>query len=85
MVTLNADIDKPTSMITQPLSGSNIYTNKFIIKGSANDGEGNGVQKVEVSTDGGATWNLVTGTTSWSYAWMIPGTGDIYHQVPCNG
>ena len=85
MVTPNADIDKPTSMITQPLSGSNIYTNKFIIKGSANDGEGNGVQKVEVSTDGGATWNLVTGTTSWSYAWMIPGTGDIYHQVPCNG
>jgi parallel beta-helix repeat protein len=75
MVTPNSDTDKPTSTITQPLNGSNIYTNKFIIKGTADDGTGSGVQKVEVSMDGGTTWNLATGTTSWSYTWTIPGTG----------
>jgi hypothetical protein len=74
-VTPNNDITNPTSTITQPLNGSNLYTNKYIIKGTADDGTGSGVQKVEVSTDGGTTWNIASGTTSWSYAWVIPGVG----------
>lgn len=75
MVTPNSDTDKPTSTITQPLNGSNIFTNKYLIKGTADDGTGSGVQKVEVSTDGGSTWNQTTGTISWSHTWTIPGTG----------
>jgi len=27
------------------------------------------VQSVQVSVDGGATWNLATGTSAWIYAW----------------
>ena len=44
------------------------------IKGTASD-TGSQIQKVEVSTDGGATWGLATGTTSWSYVWTIPADG----------
>ncbi len=69
------DTASPTSALTQPANGMSLYTNVFAIKGSANDGAGTEVQKVEVSTDGGITWNLATGTTSWSYNWTIPGLG----------
>lgn len=35
--------------------------------------------RVEVSTDGGSTWNVATGLTSWSYSWTptTPGTASI--------
>jgi Bacterial Ig domain/Photosynthesis system II assembly factor YCF48 len=54
----------------------------FTITGSASDG-GSGVQKVEVSTDGGNTWKgPQDGVTSgggswekWSYTWTVPADG----------
>ncbi|MCI0552622.1 MAG: hypothetical protein L0287_16855 [Anaerolineae bacterium] len=36
------------------------------LNGNAGD-NGSGISKVEVSTDGGQTWQAVTGTTSWNY------------------
>lgn len=69
------DTASPTSALTQPANGMSLYTNIFAIKGSANDGAGTEVQKVEVSTDGGISWNLAAGTTSWSYNWTIPRLG----------
>ncbi len=33
------------------------------------------VAAVQVSTDGGATWNIANGTTSWSYSWVAKGVG----------
>ena len=32
---------------------------------------------VEVSTDGGKTWNPATGTTNWSYTWTPGATGSV--------
>ena len=37
--------------------------------------EGTGVKEVEVSTDGGQTWNLAAGDTGWSYTWTLPEAG----------
>jgi YD repeat-containing protein len=70
-----SDNTPPTSGITSPKNGTSIFANTYIIRGTANDGTGSGVQKVEVSTDGGSTWNIATGTTSWNYVWTIPGVG----------
>jgi YD repeat-containing protein len=64
----------PTSTITIPANGSTFFASIITIHGTASDGTGSGVEKVEVSTDGGSTWNLATGTT-WSYTWTIPGVG----------
>ena len=67
------DTTPPTSNITSPTSGS-VMAAALVINGIASD-SGSGVQKIEVSTDGGATWNTLTGTTSWSYSWTIPSDG----------
>jgi Big-like domain-containing protein len=37
------------------------------ITGVASDVGGGSVDGVEVSVDGGATWNLATDTSAWSY------------------
>jgi hypothetical protein len=39
------------------------------ITGTASDTGGGSVARVEVSVNGGATWNVATGTTAWSYDW----------------
>ncbi len=46
------------------------------ITGTASD-VGGIVAGVEVSTDGGKTWNPATGTTSWSYSWTAAGSGSV--------
>jgi hypothetical protein len=38
------------------------------LEGTAEDG-GSGLSTLEISTDGGQTWQPLTGTTSWSYSW----------------
>jgi uncharacterized repeat protein (TIGR01451 family) len=65
----------PTSTITQPTDGEEISGETYTITGTADDGEGTGVQKVEISTDGGESWNPATGNTSWSYVWILPEAG----------
>ncbi|MBI5055578.1 MAG: alkaline phosphatase [Nitrospirae bacterium] len=72
----------PASAITGPLNGSKINSsapNPYTVTGTANDN--NAVQKIEVSTNEGGTWNLATcsgcGTASatWTYAWTLPADG----------
>jgi Tol biopolymer transport system component len=67
----------PSSSITAPVAGSVVSGSNLSITGTATDGDMSqaGVLKVEVSTNGGSTWNLATGTTSWSYAWTLPADG----------
>jgi DNA-binding beta-propeller fold protein YncE len=70
------DAIPPTSSITAPFNGAVITTMNYTIAGTAADNpDGSGVAKVEVSTDGGKTWNPATGTISWSYSWTIPANG----------
>jgi hypothetical protein len=60
----------PTSTITSPIAGVNVLTSHLVnITGTASDAGGGTVQSVQVSVDGGATWNVATGTSAWSYNW----------------
>ncbi|MCP8323150.1 MAG: Ig-like domain-containing protein [Candidatus Methylarchaceae archaeon HK02M2] len=73
------DVNPPTLSINSPTSGSyvGIMTN---ITGESND-PASGVQKVEVKIDDGS-WQLATGTTSWSYLWNTTGfVPDSYHTI----
>ncbi|NTU43143.1 MAG: hypothetical protein HGA78_08860, partial [Nitrospirales bacterium] len=69
------DVTKPVSTIIAPTNGSVLSTDNYIIKGTATDGEGTGVRRVEISINNGP-WTSVTGKEAWSYAWtaMAPGS-----------
>src|SRR5205823_6348769 len=45
------------------------------ISGTASDSGSGQVASVDVSTDGGTTWNTATGTTSWTYQWTPGAAG----------
>jgi PKD repeat protein len=51
------------------------------ITGTASDGNGIGVQLVEVSLDGGSTWQPATGRAQWSYALTVGQVGTVAVQV----
>jgi hypothetical protein len=59
--------------------------NTVTISGVADDAA-SGIQKVEVSTDRGQTWNLATGTRDWSYTWgaSYRGTYTVWVKVTDN-
>ena len=61
-------------LITSPTQGQEISTCSFNITGTAHD-YWSGLQRVEVSVDGGSTWNTATGTETWSYQWNIQSSG----------
>jgi photosystem II stability/assembly factor-like uncharacterized protein len=58
-----------SSVITYPADFSYFSASSITITGTASEGQGYGLQKVEISTDGGTTWQLVSGTSNWSYFW----------------
>jgi hypothetical protein len=64
------DRSLPTSIITAPTEGATVLTGTTVnITGIASAAPGRTVVMVEVSVDGGSTWNVATGTTAWSYNW----------------
>ncbi|MEV0637417.1 DUF4082 domain-containing protein [Streptomyces sp. NPDC050619] len=68
--TASTDTTGPAVTVTSPASGITAPALKPVtIKGTATDSGGGVVARVEVSTDGGATWNAATGLASWSYSW----------------
>src|SRR5262245_18383018 len=65
------DRSLPTSTISAPTAGTIVITGTTVnITGTASDAGGGMVQSVQVSVDGGATWNVATGTIAWHYDWM---------------
>ncbi len=68
------DTQPPSSTILSPVSGATMTVATLVITGTASD-IGSRVQKVEVSTDGGSTWLAASGTSSWSYSWLVPMDG----------
>ena len=59
------------SVISGPLDGSSLKSGKLMVHGAAWAGEAN-VVKVEISTDGGSTWNAATlGHDQSHYAWRL--------------
>ncbi|HEV8315895.1 MAG TPA: fibronectin type III domain-containing protein, partial [Vicinamibacterales bacterium] len=72
------DSTPPTSTITSIDSGMTVAAGRpFTISGTASDGGGGIVVRVEVSLDGGLTWRQATGGTSWSYTWTPAGVGTV--------
>ena len=72
--TVQIDTLPPLSTITSPPAGSAGASTSLVVQGITNDAA-SGVQSVEVSTNGGSSWNPATGTTSWSYTTNLPGDG----------
>jgi len=77
------DSTAPVSYITSPAASSTVQTAHIVaITGTARDTGGSSVQQVEVSLDGGATWNLATISNTdnatnvlWNYNWINPAVG----------
>jgi hypothetical protein len=74
-VTVTVDDDLPSSQITQPADGALLSGATVTISGTASDPT-SGIALVEVSLDGGATWQTATGGESWSYVWTLPDSGE---------
>ena len=75
IVSVTVDNTKPDSEIARPGDGNVLIGEKFAITGTSSDGTGSGIEKVEISTNGGTTWVLATGTTSWNYSWTPQADG----------
>lgn len=72
--TASSDAQAPTVAISSPTEGAALPGNQAVtISGTATDA--NVVAGVEISTDGGTTWRLATGTSSWTYAWTPAAQG----------
>ena len=67
--TKSTDTIAPHSTITAP--GSQTDGTRITLSGTASDTGGGVVAGVEISTDGGSTWHPATGTTSWTYSWVV--------------
>lgn len=81
---VSIDSTAPTSRITSPAAGSTVQSGlPLIIKGTAMDAGTSSVQKVEVSLDGGTTWNNATVTSIdesnvlWEYTWAAAQAGTV--------
>ncbi len=70
---LRIDATPPASVITFPATGGKVTSANVTITGTATDGAGIGVDKVEVSTDGGLSWQPAANSgvdfSTWSYVW----------------
>jgi uncharacterized repeat protein (TIGR01451 family) len=77
---VTVDNTPPTSTIASPTNGQVITATVYTISGSAADNL-SGVDKVEVSTNGGSTWSQASGTTAWSYLWSMPGEDNVTHVL----
>ena len=73
--TANApDVIAPVSSINSPSNGASFTVNQPIsISGTATDA--GGLNRVEVSVNGGSTWQTASGTNSWSFSWTPSATG----------
>ncbi|MFZ0827904.1 MAG: N,N-dimethylformamidase beta subunit family domain-containing protein, partial [Verrucomicrobiia bacterium] len=75
--TASTDFTAPISVINFPPNNGSIASGSAInISGTATD-VGGIVAGVEVSLDGGTTWNVAAGTTNWVYAWTPAAQGTV--------
>jgi hypothetical protein len=79
--TASTDTAGPVVSISSPTLGTTVPALRPVtVTGTATDAAGV-VARVEVSTDGGATWNPATGTTAWTYTWTPSQTGTAQVKV----
>jgi len=76
-VAATGDVAPPASAIGFPLNGGAVQQNvATTISGTAADAAGV-VAAVEVSVDGGATWERASGGATWTYSWTPAATGSV--------
>ena len=82
------DTTAPNTQITTPAGGSTVQAGQALkITGTAIDAGGSSVQKIEVSLDGGSTWNNATVTDDdgtnviWEYTWANAQAGTVVIQA----
>jgi alkaline phosphatase len=75
---------EPETGITAPADGETLSGITYSITGTATAGT-DPLQKVEVSTDNGVTWEDATGTAIWSYEWTLPAEDYISHTIQVRG
>ena len=69
------DNTAPVSTILSPAASAALQRGiPVTIQGSASDADG-AIAYVEVSTDGGTTWAVADGTTTWSHSWTPDALG----------
>jgi len=75
------DQQEPVVAVSSPAGGESVYGVSYLVHGSASDGTGSGVKRVEISTDGGLNWSIATGTIDWSFPWLLPQPGNYTIKV----
>ncbi|SDS52762.1 Ig-like domain-containing protein [Pseudarthrobacter equi] len=79
--TKSTDTTAPVSVITAGLNGQTLADgSNLVVSGTASDA-GGVVAGVEVSTDGGTTWRVASGTTNWTYSWTVHGSPSVSIKV----
>lgn len=79
--TASTDHTAPVAVITTPGDGSSYQSGSNVtISGTATDA-GGVVAGVEISTDGGNTWQLANGRSNWNYTWLASVPGNVTVKV----
>ncbi len=74
----SSDTAAPTSVINNPGTGALVSIGTPVtVSGTASDAGGGVVGGVEVSVDGGTTWQRATGRGTWSYTWTPAAAGQV--------
>src|SRR4029079_2199104 len=74
----STDLTTATSTITSPLNGAILQPGiPITIQGTAQDSGGGVLAMVEVSVDGGLTWQRATGLANWTYTWTPRSSGPV--------
>ena len=67
------DTTSPSTTVSAPSTAAD--GSVVTLSGTATDTGGGVVAGVEISTDGGSTWHpATTGTTNWTYKWIVHGS-----------
>ncbi len=79
--TASTDFNAPVSIIAAPVHMANITAGtSTLISGTCSDAAGI-IAGIEVSVDGGLSWQLASGTTNWNYSWTPSSVGTIIIKV----
>jgi hypothetical protein len=75
--TTSTDVMAPVSVIGSPAAGAALNLGEpLTVSGTASD-VGGVVAGVDISVDGGASWQPASGRTSWTYAWTPQVAGPV--------
>jgi len=65
----------PVSVITSPVNGAALSSSTVTITGTASAPADAVLFGIEISVDGGTTWNQASGAANWSFSWNPPAPG----------